>query len=60
MADVSETFIHTPLNRTVQSIIVVQILPDLSPDGLIQCLVTNTTIEADYTCLSYLWRPPEP
>jgi hypothetical protein len=60
MADVSENFLHAPLDRTTQSIRVAQILPDLTSEGLIQCLVTHTTIEADYTCLSYVWGPPEP
>lgn len=55
-----EYFHHDPLEYTIQSIRVVQIQPDCSSDGHIQCRVIHTTIDDKYTCLSYVWGPPEP
>lgn len=50
-----EAFRHEPLDHTIPSIRVLQILPDLLPDGMIQCLMINTTVESKYYCLSYVW-----
>ena len=53
-------FQHQPLDHGVQSIRVIQILPDLTTDGMIQCHITHTTTQADYSCLSYVWGPRFP
>jgi hypothetical protein len=60
MASLTETFRHEPLDRYSQSIRVVQILPDLSAEGMIQCLITHITMDDEYCCLSYTWGEPEP
>lgn len=54
------TFQHDPLDHTTYSIRLIQVLPERSSNGLIQCIITCTTIEAKYTCLSYVWGPPDP
>jgi hypothetical protein len=54
--DVSPTYFrHERLNYKEQSIRVIEILPDLSPDGFIQCEVRHATTADKYTCLSYTW-----
>lgn len=37
------------------SIRLLRLLPDLSSAGLIQCEIWHDTIDANYTCLSYVW-----
>lgn len=54
------TFRHQPLEHDKPSIRLIHLLPDLSPDGLIQCEIVHETIEAPYTCLSYRWGAPDP
>ena len=61
MADSTAVSIYTKLDRDSRSIRLLNILPDLSSDGLIQCTMHHTTIEAsenEYSCLSYVWGPP--
>ncbi|OAK94213.1 hypothetical protein IQ06DRAFT_182421, partial [Phaeosphaeriaceae sp. SRC1lsM3a] len=53
-------FRHQPLEHDKPSIRLIHLLPDLSPDGLIQCEIVHETIEAPYTCLSYRWGAPDP
>ena len=49
-------FQHEPLDHSVDSIRLIQILPDLSPCGRIRCRMHHTVIKnAIYTCLSYEW-----
>ncbi|KAH7066261.1 heterokaryon incompatibility protein-domain-containing protein, partial [Paraphoma chrysanthemicola] len=48
-------FKHAPLDHSKAAIRLVQLLPDLSPEGLIQCTITHHTTDAEYTCLSYRW-----
>lgn len=60
MSTPNETFHHEPLDLSIRLIRVLQILPELTQNGIIQCLITHTTVEADYTCLSYTWSAPEP
>ncbi|KAH7092546.1 heterokaryon incompatibility protein-domain-containing protein, partial [Paraphoma chrysanthemicola] len=53
-------FKHAPLDHSKAAIRLVQLLPDLSPDGLVQCTVTHHTTDAEYTCLSYRWGAATP
>jgi hypothetical protein len=55
-----EGFRHKPLDHSIQSIRVIQVLPDLTEDGIIQSLITQVTTSAEYVCLSYVWGEPEP
>lgn len=50
------TFQHAPLNHLQQSIRLVYLLPDLSPEGLIRCIIFHASIESPYACLSYEWN----
>jgi hypothetical protein len=50
------TFQHAPLNRPHQSIRLIYLLPDLSPEGLIRCITFQASIENSYACLSYEWN----
>ncbi|KAK7183482.1 HET domain-containing protein [Paraphaeosphaeria sporulosa] len=50
-------FTHQPLDHTKPSIHLLEVLPDLLPDGLIQCTRFHATIEAGHTYLSYMWDP---
>jgi hypothetical protein len=58
--DADGSFRHQPLDHTKSSIRLVNVLPVLSPGGLIQCQIRHTTIDATYVCLSYRWGPPTP
>lgn len=51
----TSTFKHAPLDRTIQSLRLVRLLPDLSSDGSIQCSIRHATTAARYICLSYRW-----
>lgn len=53
-------FEHEPLDHTKPSIRLVHLLHLLLPNGQIQCSITHTTIDAEYTCLSYRWGDPRP
>jgi len=48
-------FKHAPLDHTRPSIRILKVLPDLSREGFIQCIIAQGTIADDYTCLSYTW-----
>jgi hypothetical protein len=48
-------FRHTPLNLSQESIRLIRITYDLSPDGHIQCELRQATIKDTYICLSYVW-----
>jgi hypothetical protein len=48
-------FIYTPLNLLQDSIRLIRIADDLSPDGYIQCELRQATIKDTYICLSYVW-----
>ncbi|KAH6882563.1 hypothetical protein BKA58DRAFT_373527 [Alternaria rosae] len=54
------SFQHEPLDQTQASIRLIEINPGLSAEGLIECHVSHTTIEATYTCLSYRWGDDDP
>jgi len=49
-------FTHIPLDRSKASIRLVQLCPDLSPEGYIQCKIRESTIDDRYFCVSYVWR----
>jgi hypothetical protein len=48
-------FKHSPLDHQAPSIRLIQILPDLSADGLVQCDIRTASTQSDYICLSYVW-----
>jgi hypothetical protein len=51
-----EDFTHDQLDTTQQSIRVISVDPELSPEGLVQCSIRQTTIDAtSYNFLSYRW-----
>lgn len=52
-------FEHTPLDRTIQSLRLVHLLPELSSNGFIQCSIHHATTTARYICLSYRWGEDE-
>ncbi|KAF2685462.1 HET-domain-containing protein [Lentithecium fluviatile CBS 122367] len=52
-------FTYDPLDHEQPSIRLIQVLPDRSPEGLIQCTVRHTTLDDTYVCLSYVWGPPD-
>lgn len=51
----SATFQHTPLDHSKASIRLLRILPETSSNGLVQCHIWHDNVEAQYTCLSYVW-----
>lgn len=53
------TFEHDPLDTSQQSIRLISIDPQLSPEGLVQGIIHHTTIDAQYNCLSYRWGPTD-
>ncbi|KAF3003573.1 hypothetical protein E8E13_006490 [Curvularia kusanoi] len=52
-------FTYEPLDTTQQSIRLISVDPELSPEGFVQCSIRHTTIDAQYNCLSYRWGPPD-
>jgi hypothetical protein len=48
-------FQHEPLAGLHPSIRLVYLLPDLSPEGLVRCIIFHTSIDSPYACLSYEW-----
>jgi hypothetical protein len=51
-------FKHDPLDLNAATIRLVEILPFDGTD-VIQCRIRHTTIQASYTCLSYVWGPAD-
>jgi len=52
---------HRPLDREQSSLRLLKVLPDLSADGYIQCVLVQTLIgRAEYSCLSHKWGDPLP
>lgn len=50
---------HVNLPDADDAIRLIQVLPDLSADGLVQCTLHDATIsDSKYVCLSYTWGPP--
>ncbi|KAF2029507.1 HET-domain-containing protein [Setomelanomma holmii] len=56
----TESFVRRPLDHSKAAVRLVQLLPNLSPAGLIQCVLMHATVDAKYLCLSYRWGDPEP
>ncbi|KAF2243864.1 HET-domain-containing protein, partial [Trematosphaeria pertusa] len=48
-------FQHNPLDHGKDSIRLIEILPDLSASGGIQCSLKHADVSSEYTCLSYVW-----
>lgn len=55
----SRTFLHSPLDLSQRSIRLLRIQRSRSTQGHIQCIMRHTTVESNYTCLSYVWGPPD-
>jgi hypothetical protein len=55
-----EMFMHKPLDHTKSSIRLLNVNPELSLDGLIQCTIIHATIDTSYNCLSYTWGDATP
>ncbi|KAF2114888.1 heterokaryon incompatibility protein-domain-containing protein [Lophiotrema nucula] len=55
--DTGALFKHELLNLRKRSIRLVNVLPELSNQGRIQLNMSQETIDACYTCLSYVWGP---
>jgi hypothetical protein len=53
------SFTHGPLDQSKSSIRILRSLSKRSEFGLIQCELVHTTVDASYTCLSYVWGSPE-
>jgi hypothetical protein len=49
-------FQHEPLDDRGSSIRLVYLLPNVSQDGLIRCLIFHASISDPYACLSYEWN----
>ncbi|KAF3042375.1 hypothetical protein E8E12_006092 [Didymella heteroderae] len=59
-AESHRVFREVPLNLAQRSVRFVEVLSVLSPTGLIQCKLSQGTIEDDeYICLSYVWGSSE-
>jgi hypothetical protein len=56
----SKYFKHNPLSYSNGSIRLVQILPSLSAEQIVQCEISHTTTDASYECLSYRWGELNP
>jgi hypothetical protein len=52
---VRESFTHEPLDHSKQSIRLLNVKTNASADGLLQCTIVQSTISANYNCLSYTW-----
>ncbi|KAF2649711.1 HET-domain-containing protein, partial [Lophiostoma macrostomum CBS 122681] len=54
------TFVHKPLDRSLQQIRLISIVPEA--EGPIQCTIKHVDLDADktpdYRALSYVWGPP--
>lgn len=50
-----QEFNHIPLDHSKPSIRLIQVLPGLSPSGLVQCTLSTHRDNPPYTCLSYVW-----
>lgn len=51
----TELFVHSPLDYGKASIRLINVLPNLSSTGLIQCALRHSDLDDKYTCLSYEW-----
>ncbi|KAF1978016.1 HET-domain-containing protein, partial [Bimuria novae-zelandiae CBS 107.79] len=53
--------LYEPLDHSKTSFRLLQVLPTRSQEGHVQCKLFEASIEdwrRDYTCLSYVWGPP--
>jgi hypothetical protein len=62
MTEPEATFAHEPINRHLQSIRLICVIPEA--DGLIECKLKHVDLQssqtAEYRALSYTWGPPHP
>jgi hypothetical protein len=55
----STVYHHVNLTCAADAIRLIQVLPDLSEDGVVQCTLHDASISGSkYVCLSYTWGPP--
>lgn len=52
-------FKHEPLDLTRPSIRLLEVLPGVTKTGHIRCRLRHATVDAEYSCLSYTWGPPD-
>ncbi|CZR67943.1 uncharacterized protein PAC_17842 [Phialocephala subalpina] len=50
-----QIFRHTPLRSDSNDIRLIAVVPWLSDDGFVQCVIKESTMDINYTCLSYVW-----
>jgi hypothetical protein len=58
IVDEDSAFAHQPLDLRTKSLRLIEVLPS-NGDDLVMCTVRHVTTDATYTCLSYVWGPPE-
>jgi hypothetical protein len=62
MTEPEATFVHEPVNRRLQSIRLICVIPEA--DGLIKCKLKHVDLQSsqtpEYRALSYTWGPPHP
>ena len=51
----NKKFAYQPLDQHQHSIRLVNILPSLSDEGVLQCQLSHASTSATYMCLSYVW-----
>lgn len=51
----NKNFVYQPLDQHQHSIRLVNILPNLSDEGVLQCQLSHASTSATYMCLSYVW-----
>jgi hypothetical protein len=51
----NKKFAYQPLDQHQHSIRLVNILPNLSDEGVLQCQLSHASTSATYMCLSYVW-----
>lgn len=51
----NQDFTYQPLDQHQPSIRLINILPNLSKEGVLQCHLSHASTSATYMCLSYVW-----
>lgn len=60
MLNPPQHFQYQPLDHDQPSIRLVHLLPELPPEGLLQCRISHASTNSSYVCLSYVWDVPPP
>ena len=51
---------YSPLDHSARSIRLLRVLPNGPGPDLLRCEMHHADVDSTYTCLSYVWGPPEP